>query len=78
MDSRVVHESPSFHFAGGECREQIVWDRTSRNVVLQVADKRIFGYDAVEMRALADSELPAVQFLLFEELGFEKTLQQGR
>ncbi len=74
VDGRRVYGSPDFAPVRADFREQLVWATNSQVVVLEVAGRRIFGYQAVEKRPLTDSELLKVQFTPFDELHFEGTL----
>jgi hypothetical protein len=74
VDGRGVYRSPDFAPVRADFREQLIWGTNSQAVVLEVAGRRVFGYDAVEKRALTESELLGVQYTPFEQLRFEGTL----
>lgn len=74
VDGSRVYRSPDFRSAQADSRAQVIRDKSSRMVVLEVATKRIFGYHVVEKRALADSELMKVEFTPFSELRYEGKL----
>jgi hypothetical protein len=62
VDGRVVYGSPDFSPRTDLAfRETLLWDRTGRVVILQVAGHRIFGYDAEAYRRLGDGELLAIE-----------------
>ena len=74
VDGSLVYVSPDFAPTHADFGERIVWAADSHAVVLEVAGRRLFGYDIVKGRALTDPELFAVQFLSFDELQFEGQL----
>ncbi len=63
VDGARVYVSPDFSPRNDlPYRETLAWDETGRVVVLEVARRRIFGYDAVKRETLSEEELLAVEF----------------
>lgn len=54
-------------------REMLSWDKSGRNLIFEVAGRRLFGYNTTEPRALTDRELLGLEFQRVkpEELGLE-------
>lgn len=71
VDGRRVYRS--FDFAPGpfDFRENIYWTADSRIVVLEVAGRRLYGYDVVDRRELTEPQLAEIQLTPFEDLGYE-------
>ncbi len=42
-------------------REAILWDRTGKNLIFEVAGHRLFGYSLIGKRKLSDKELLALE-----------------
>jgi hypothetical protein len=76
IDGEGVFYSPDFAPVEYDFREQIVWDKTGNILVLEVAGKRIFAYDALQKRPLSNSELLAVEYVPFSEFHFEGELPE--
>jgi hypothetical protein len=76
VNGRRVYFSPDFAPVEVDFRERLIWATNSQEVVLEVADRRIFGYHVGERRPLTESELHKVQVPPFESLGFEGGLPQ--
>lgn len=76
VDGQKVFRSPDFAPVDFDFREQIAWDKTGNIVVLEVAGKRIFAYDAEQKRQLSDSEMLAVEYVPFFEYHFEGKLAE--
>jgi hypothetical protein len=74
VDGRRVFWSPDFAPVSFDFREKLVWDRSSRRVVLEVAGERIFGYDAEEKRPLTADEIISLEYVPFQEFRYEGTL----
>ena len=74
VNGKSVYSSPDFAPVNADFREQIVWDKSGKIIVLLVAGERIFGYHAVEKRPLTDRELLNVEFTPFKELRYEGSL----
>ena len=63
VDGVKVYESPDLwgrddHFF----REQLIWDKTSRVVVLEIMGKRVFAYNADAQETLAKGQLSGYKF----------------
>jgi hypothetical protein len=71
VDGRTVYSSPDFAPIDADFREQIAWDKSGNVVVFEVAGRRLFGYQAIEKRALTDEELLRVEYTPFKDLGYE-------
>jgi hypothetical protein len=74
VDGRRIYVSSDFAPVRADFREQLFWSADGAAVVLEVADRRIFGYHQVEKRALEDLELHQVRPTPFEQLRFEGKL----
>lgn len=74
VDGKCVYISPDFAPTHADFREQVIWSPDSSAVVLEVANRRVFGYHVREKRTLTEVELADVQFTPFEDLGFEGEL----
>ena len=62
VNGTTVYRSPDFAPRSDlPFRETLVWDASSRFVILEVARHRIFGYDASTGQALTDSQLLALE-----------------
>lgn len=71
VDGSTVYVSPDFAApAIVDFQEQLMWDRTGRVAVIEIAGKRFFGYDVLDRRPLYGPELAAVQLSPFEQLRF--------
>lgn len=66
-----VYSSPDFAGYGRDHRERIMWTADSRRLIFEVADRKLFGYDAVEHRELNPAEIEQAKFISFEDLGYE-------
>ncbi len=76
VDGEQVYFSPDFAPVEFDFREQIAWDKTGNIVVLEVAGKRLFAYDAEQKRQLADNELLSVEYTPFYEYHYEGKLAE--
>jgi hypothetical protein len=76
IDGERVYYSPDFAPVEYDFREQITWDKTGNIVVLEVAGKRLFAYDAEQKRQLSDSELLAVEYVPFSAYHYEGKLAE--
>ena len=76
IDGDGDYYSPDFAPVEYDFREQIIWDKTGNILVLEVAGKRIFAYDAQQKRQLSNSELMAVEYVPFSEFHFEGKLPE--
>jgi hypothetical protein len=74
LDGQFIFGSPDFAPLRADFREQIVWDKTGRFLLLEIAGERVFGYDVGNRRELSDAEVLAVEFVPFAELGYEGKL----
>ena len=62
VDGQRVYVSPDFAPRHDlPYRETLLWDRTGRVVLLEIAGHRLFGYDVSRGRALTTSELLAAE-----------------
>ncbi|MBS1793737.1 MAG: hypothetical protein JSS81_07780 [Acidobacteria bacterium] len=77
VDGKDVYWSPDFAPVDDDFREQLVWDRTGRVVVFEVAGQRLFAYDAEQKRPLGDPEILAVEYIPFAEFHYEGRLPNG-
>lgn len=71
VDWRQVYTSPDFAGFGKDHRERVLWTDDSRWLIFEVADRKLFGYDAVEHRELNPAEIEQAKFISFEDLGYE-------
>lgn len=76
VDGEQVYYSPDFIPVRFDFREQISWDITGNIVILEVAGKRIFAYDAEQKRKLSDSEVLAVEYPPFFQYRYEGNLPE--
>ena len=76
VDCENIYYSPDFAPVEFDFREQIAWDKTGNIVVLEVAGKRLFAYDAEQKRQLSDSELLSVEYTPFYEYHYEGKLSE--
>ncbi|MEJ7624483.1 MAG: hypothetical protein WKF34_10875 [Pyrinomonadaceae bacterium] len=76
VDGETIYYSPDFAPVEFDFREQITWDKTGNVVVLEVAGKRLFAYDAKQKRQLADDELLSVEYVPFYEYRYEGKLPE--
>jgi len=76
LDGENVYYSPDFAPVEFDFREQIAWDKTGNIIVLEVAGKRLFAYDAEQKRQLSGSELLAVEYTPFYEYHYEGKLPE--
>jgi len=76
VDGETIYYSPDFAPVEFDFREQIAWDKTGNIVVLEVAGKRLFAYDAEQKRQLSDSELLSVEYTPFFEYRYEGKLPE--
>ena len=74
VDGENIYYSPDFAPVEFDFREQISWDKTGNIVVLEVAGKRLFAYDAEQKRQLSDNELLSVKYTPFSEYWYEGKL----
>jgi hypothetical protein len=74
VDGERIYFSPDFAPVDYDFREQIAWDKTGTIVVLEVAGKRLFGFDADRKRQLSDEELYKVEYIPFSEYRYEGKL----
>jgi hypothetical protein len=75
-DGETIYYSPDFAPVEFDFREQIAWDKTGNIVVLEVAGKRLFAYDAEQKRQLTEGELLAVEYMPFFEYRYEGKLPE--
>ncbi len=75
-DGERVYYSPDFAPVEFDFREQIAWDKTGNIIILEVAGKRLFAYDAEQKRQLTDSELLSVEYTPFSEYWYEGKLPE--
>jgi hypothetical protein len=76
VDGQDVYYSPDFAPVEFDFREQIAWDKTGNVLVLEVAGKRLFAFNAEQKRQLSDSELHSVEYTPFFEYHFEGKLPE--
>jgi hypothetical protein len=76
VDGETIYYSPDFAPVEFDFREQIAWDKTGKIVVLEVAGKRLFAYDAEQKRQLTETELLAVEYMPFFEYRYEGKLPE--
>jgi len=76
VDGETIYYSPDFAPVEFDFREQVAWDKTGNIVVLEVAGKRLFAYDAEQKRQLSDSELLSVEYVPFFEYRYESKLPE--
>lgn len=74
VDGNDVYYSPDFAPVEHDFREQISWDKSGHNLILEVAGKRLFGYNAAEKRPLTDDELRTAEYVPFSEYRYEGKL----
>jgi hypothetical protein len=69
VDGKHVYGSPDFAApAHVDFQERLVWDRTGKIVLVELAGKRVFGYHVAQQRPLRVNELSIVQLAPFSEL----------
>ena len=76
VDGERVYYSPDFAPVEFDFREQVAWDKTGNIIVLEVAGKRLFAYDAEQKRQLSDNELLTVEYIPFFEYHYEGKLPE--
>ena len=76
VDGETIYYSPDFAPVEFDFREHIAWDKTGKIVVLEVAGKRLFAYDAEQKRQLTETELLAVEYMPFFEYHYEGKLPE--
>jgi len=75
VDGQKVYSSPDFapnHKVN--FRERITWDKTGSILILEVTDRRLFGYNADTQKVLSNIELMSVEYATEPnewEYGFE-------
>jgi hypothetical protein len=70
VDGRKVYSSPDFAPRSDlGFREALVWDATGQVVVLEIAGRRLFGYDVEKQKPLADDELLSLKLAPEPDLG---------
>jgi len=63
VNGRKVYSSPDFAPDSSiDFRERIVWDRSGNVIILEVAGKRLFGYNVKMQKPLSDSELLSIEY----------------
>jgi len=73
IDGATVYVSPDFVApATADFQEHLMWDRGGTVVLLEVAGKRLFGYDVRHRRPLTASELSIVPLSSFDDLRFTR------
>ena len=73
LDGERIYASPDFAPDRSiPFRETLLWDPTSRFLVLEIAHRRLFGYDTTEQRPLTPDELLALPIpdIPVESLGY--------
>jgi hypothetical protein len=71
VDGDTVYASPDFAApAEADFQERLMWDSSGMVVVVEVADKRLFGYDVRNQHPLTAAELAAVSLSSFDDLRF--------
>lgn len=78
IDGKDIYYSPDFAPVDFDFREQIAWDKTGNVVVLEVAGKRLFAYDAEQKRQLSDSELLSAEYTPLYEYHYEGKLAEDQ
>ena len=76
VDGETIYYSPDFAPVDFDFREQIAWDKTGNIVVLEVAGKRLFAYDAEQKWQLSNNELLSVEYMPFFEYHYEGKLPE--
>ena len=76
VDGEQVYFSPDFAPVDFDFREQIAWDKTGNIIILEVAGKRLFAYDAERKRQLSDGEMLSVEYTPFLEYRYEGKLPE--
>ncbi len=76
VDGENSYYSPDFAPVEFDFREQIAWDKTGNIIVLEVAGKRLFAYNAEQRKQLSDSELLSVEYTPFYEYHYEGKLPE--
>ncbi len=63
VDGRKVYSSPDFApNRRVDFRERLIWDKTGNIVILEVAGKRLFGYNTQTRKAMSDMELLSIEY----------------
>jgi hypothetical protein len=79
VDGEKIFRSADFAPVKYDFREQINWDASGSNIILEVAGQRLFGYNVQQKRKLSDSETLGTKYAPFSEYGFEGLLpSQGQ
>lgn len=71
VDGQDIYFSPDFAPVQDDFREQIAWDKSGNILILEVAGKRLFGYDAEQKRQLTDDKLLSAEYTPFSAYHFE-------
>jgi hypothetical protein len=75
VDGTLVYTSPDFAApAKADFQERLIWDRSGRIVVVEVAGERLFAFDVSRRRPLSARELLQIEFSTFDDLTFTDTL----
>ncbi len=76
IDGEDVFYSPDFAPVEDDFRERLIWNEQGNVIVLEVAGKRLFGYDVIEKRKLSNKELMAVEYIPFSKYRYEGKLPE--
>lgn len=76
VDGEAVFYSPDFAPVKDDFRERLIWNEKNNVIVLEVAGKRLFGYDVVQKRKLSDEELMEVEYTPFSKYEYEGKLPE--
>jgi len=74
IDGESVFRSADSAPVKHDFREQINWDASGNQVILEVAGQRLFGYDVQQKRKLSDQEILGAKYAPFSDYGFEGLL----
>lgn len=77
VDEKKVFFSPDFAPVEYDFRERLIWNETGSIIVLEVAGKRLFGYDVRGNIELSNTELSKVKFAPFSKYGYEGKLPKN-
>lgn len=63
VNGRKVYSSPDFApDTRIDFKERIVWDKSGTVIILEVAGKRLFGYDIKIQKPLSDKDLLSIEY----------------
>lgn len=76
VDGEDVFYSPDFAPVEDDFRERLIWNEKGNVVILEVAGKRLFGYDVMQKKKLSNKALMEVEYVPFSNYGYEEKLPE--